>query len=153
MPYTVKIDLNTTRLQQVVIQDASPRATGVMTKLQVQQLEDLVEHGVSEAMVWTVTGVKAHDYFADFNEFVPVNAVETAVVITLPQSNADNVGQVIAVKAVGVAAPDLDIQADGGQLIDGQVDYIFDPAQRNTCVVFVSNGTGWDIGYWYKGSN
>lgn len=151
MPVTLKIDLNVTRLQQVVIQDASVRQDGVMTKLQVAQLEDLVEHGVSEAMVWTVTGVKAHDYFADFNEFVPVNAVETAVVVTLPQSNADNVGQVIAVKAVGVAAPDLDIQADGGQLIDGQVDYIFDATKLHACVVFVSNGTGWDIGYWYRG--
>jgi hypothetical protein len=151
MPYTVKIDLNTTRLQQVAIQDASPVAVGVMTKLQAQQLADLVKNGVSEAMSWTVTPIKLRDYFAAVNEFVPVNSQERAVTITLPAASADNKGKMIAAKAVINGSTDITVEVDGGGLIDGAASFTY-PSRNFYCAVFVSNGTNWNLAYFYLGT-
>jgi hypothetical protein len=153
MPVTLKIDLNTSRPQQVVIQDASATQDGVMTKLQVQQLATLVQDGPSTDMQWIVTPVQRHDYIAALGEYVPVDSSEVAVNITLPISTPSNKGEVIGVKSVSGIGTDISVDADGGQLVDGQVSYVFSGAFLFESVIFVSNGTGWDIGYYYKGSS
>ena len=148
MPYTVKIDLNVTRNQQIAIQDAYVRDAGVMTKLQAQQLVTLVANP-SPDMQWSVTPIKTNDYIAAVNEFVLVDSGGGPLVVTLPLATAANEGDVIGVKSVTVGGTALSVDALGGQLIDGQATYGF--SGQLAAVVFVSNGTGWDIGYFYLG--
>lgn len=151
MPYTVKVDLNTTRIQQVVIQDASLVAAGVMTKLQAQQLADLVEHGVDEAMVWTVTPTIRNDYIAALNEFVLVDSSEKGVTVTLPAASAENKGQVVGVKSIVQGFTNIDVNVDGGGTIDGAADFAF-PSRNFYSAIFVSNGVNWDTGYYFFGT-
>lgn len=150
MPVTVKIDLNVTHPQQIVIQDASTRQAGVMTKLMAQQLAALVAGGVGTDMQWNVTDVKSADYIAAVGEFVPVDSGEVAINIGLPEATPDNKGMMIAVKGVNQTGTDIQVLADQG--IDGADTFVFSGGFVNATYVFVSRGDSWSIAYYYVGN-
>jgi hypothetical protein len=164
MPVFLKIDPNgATQVLGALIPDATPTQDGVMTKVQAQQLANLVNGGGSAAMKWTVqpTQVAGDTFNASANDFVPCNAVggppQTGVV--LPTAVGIK-GKMVEVKDVGGgnSAPDIKITTTDGQTIDGQavpfgltLDQITG-GNNFSGVVFLSNGSDWLIAYYYLGT-
>jgi hypothetical protein len=162
MPVFLKIDPNgATQVLGALIPDATPTQDGVMTKVQAQQLANLV-NGVGGAMKWNVTAtqVGGDTFNAAANDLVPCNASGGGNVgVVLPTAVGIG-GKMVEVKDVGGGATsnNIKITTTDGQTIDG-VSVPFGitlntySGGNNFCgVAFVSDGANWLVAYYYVGT-
>ena len=162
MPVFLRIDPNgATQVLGAIVPDATLTQDGVMTKVQAQQLANLVSGGGAAAMKWNITAtqVGGDTFNAAANDFVPVDATGGNVGVVLPTAVGIS-GKMVEVKDVGGAnsSPGVKITTTDGQTIDGQAVPFgvalntYSGGNNFTGVVFVSDGANWLVAYYYVGT-
>jgi hypothetical protein len=159
MPVFLKIDPNGgTQNLSAVVPDASLTQDGVMTKLQAQQLANLVAGGGGGTGVgeWIITPVQVGPvtFDASVNDFVLIDDSTDVVTIVLPSAVGIKGAQIGVKEVTNFGGNNCEILTVDGQTIDGASSItlgFINQSQDLSAAIFVSDGANWFVGYTFRG--